>query len=404
MLIFSQKYVYLQNKVPFYLHLFRPERGVSSRRFGWVISKRIIERVWRWRSVQNHLVMKFRLLSYALWATVWILAVGCKPAPEAEYIRVEGQMLGTFMQVSARTSRPSAEIYALMMQIDSVAKRSMSIFDENSLLSRLNDNRTDSLDQHIAFCLELSRRISAVSEGAYDVTVAPLVKAYGFAAEDRKARVNVDSLMEFVGIDKLSIVDGRLHKSDSRVQIDFNSIAKGYVVDMAATALEELGVEDYLVDIGGEVRCRGLNPKGVTWRVGVETPFDGNDTPGAYIQQIISLSDSSMATSGNYRRYYLDAEGRKVAHTIDPRTGLSAVTDLLSATVIASTCAEADAYGTMFMAMGVERAVAVARTLSDEGVMVYFIAAGQNEEEFEIYYSKALAGDLGSTEGMHPIE
>lgn len=348
--------------------------------------------------------MKFRLLSYALLlVTLLLQSVGCSPAP-AEYIRVEGQMLGTFMQVSARTSRPSAEIYALMMQIDSTSKRSMSIFDENSLLSRLNDNRTDSVDHHIAYCLELSRRISAVSEGAYDVTVAPLVKAYGFAAEDRSVKVNIDSLMEFVGIDKLSIVDGRLRKSDSRVQIDFNSIAKGYVVDMAAEALEELGIEDYLVDIGGEVRCRGLNPKGVAWRVGVETPFDGNDTPGAFIQQVISLSNSSMATSGNYRRYYLDDEGRKVAHTIDPRTGRSAVTDLLSATVVAPTCAEADAYGTMFMAMGEERAVAAARELADEGVMVYFIVAGEGDQEFEIYCSKALAEALGSTEGMRVIE
>ena len=289
-----------------------------------------------------------------------------------------------------------------MVQIDSMAKLSMSIFDEKSLLSRLNNNQTDEVDEHIAYCLELSRRVSAQSGGVYDVTVAPLVEAYGFAAKDRQAKVNVDSLLEFVGIDKLRIEDGHLIKEDRRVRIDFNSIAKGYVVDMAARALEEWGMTDYLVDIGGEVRCSGVNSKGGPWRVGVETPFDGNNTVGAYVQQVISLSDCSMATSGNYRRYYLDDEGRKVAHTIDPRTGRSAVTALLSATVVAPTCAEADAYGTMFMAMSLEQAIATARELEKQGVQAYFIAAGE-KEEYEIYYTRGLAEALAQVDGYRAI-
>lgn len=330
------------------------------------------------------------------------LFVACSKSAST-YIRVEGQMLGTFMQVSACTDHPSSEIYSLMMQIDSAAKRSMSIFDEESLLSRVNRNETDTLDEHIIHCLELSRKVSRVSDGAYDVTIAPLVEAYGFAGKDRKVKVNVDSLLEFVGIDKVRVEDGRLVKEDSRLRLDFNSIAKGYVVDMAARELERLGMENYLVDIGGEVRCRGVNSKGGAWRVGVETPFDGNDAVGAYVQQIISLTDCSMATSGNYRRYYLDAEGRKVAHTIDPHTGQSVVSNLLSATVIAPTCAEADAYGTMFMAMGLERALEVARELEQSGVMVYFIAAGEGEE-YEVYYSQKLAPMLNNTKGYHAIK
>lgn len=318
-------------------------------------------------------------------------------------MKVEGQMLGTFLTVSARTSHSSAEVYELMMHIDTLAKASMSIFDENSLLSRLNRNETDLLDEHIRHCLDLSRRISAQSGGVYDVTVAPLVEAYGFAAKDRQAKVNVDSLLAFVGIDKLQVVDGRLRKADSRVKIDFNSIAKGYVVDMAARALEEWGIEDYLVDIGGEVRCRGVNAKGNAWRVGIETPFDGNNSLGAFVQQVISLSDASMATSGNYRRYYLDEQGQKVSHTLDPRTGRSAVTSLLSATVIAPTCAEADAYGTMFMAMDLEQALRTAKVLEQEGVKVYFIAAGQ-DQEYDIYYSRSLAQALASVDGYKVIE
>lgn len=324
-----------------------------------------------------------------------------KPAPK--YVRVEGQMLGTFMLVSAQTHLPSSEIYQKMMYIDSVAKKSMSIFDNESLLSRVNRNETDSLDEHIIHCLELSRRVSAVSDGSYDVTIAPLVEAYGFAGKERQAEVNVDSLLEFVGIDKVRVESGRLVKDDSRLRLDFNSIAKGYVVDMAAQELECLGIENYLVDIGGEVRCRGVNDKGGAWRVGVETPFDGNNDVGAHVQQVISLTDCSMATSGNYRRYYLDNEGRKVAHTIDPHTGKSVITDLLSATVIAPTCAEADAYGTMFMAMGLERALNVARELEQSGVMVYFIAAGEGDN-FDVYYSAKLAPAIKSTEGLRAIE
>ena len=245
---------------------------------------------------------KFNTYFRRLLALVFVLVATACSREEQPYIRVEGQMLGTFLQVSARTSRSSAEVYSLMMQIDSMAKRSMSIFDEQSLLSRLNNNQTDEVDEHIAYCLELSRRVNVQSGGVYDVTVAPLVEAYGFAAKDRQAKVNVDSLLEFVGIDKLRIEDGHLIKADERVRIDFNSIAKGYVVDMAARALEEWGMTDYLVDIGGEVRCSGVNAKGGPWRVGVETPFDGNNTVGAYVQQVISLSNCSMATSGNYRR------------------------------------------------------------------------------------------------------
>ena len=208
--------------------------------------------------------------------------------------------------------------------------------------------------------------------------------------------------MEFVGFEKLRIEGDRLIKSDSRVQLDFNSIAKGYTVDLAAQALEQMGAENYIVDIGGEVRCKGVNKKGQAWRIGIETPFDGNNTAGQHIQQIISLNNCSLATSGNYRRFYIDESGRKVTHTIDPRTGQSVVSDLLSATVIAPTCAEADAYGTMFMALGRERALEVARQLEPQGVMVYFITSAA-DGNYEIYYSSGLASHLKLTDGMRVI-
>ncbi len=339
-----------------------------------------------------------------MWLVVAIMVMtSCAERNRKEYVKSSGEMLGTFMQVTALSPVGVDRIYDSMMQLDKEAKASMSIFDEGSLLSRVNRNETDSLDQHIIYCLELARKVTAQSGGYYDVTVAPLVEAYGFAGKDRTLKVNVDSLMEFVGIEKLRIEGERLVKSDPRVRIDFNSIAKGYVVDMAAEELESMGIEEYLVDIGGEVRCQGRNPKGGAWRVGIETPYDGNNTPGESIQQVISLTDCAMATSGNYRRFYIDEQGNKVAHTIDPRTGKSAVTDLLSATVIAPTCAEADAYGTMFMAMGAERAIELARELAKDGIMVYFIVAGEGET-YKVYYSATLAPMLKSTEGFYAIK
>ena len=346
--------------------------------------------------------MQLRFVSF-LYAMICFVMCACNGAQQQNYVTSDGEMLGTFMKVTAQTSLPVGDIYDTMMHLDAEAKASMSIFDEQSLLNQLNRNETDQVDGHIAYCLDLARRVTQVSGGFYDVTVAPLVEAYGFAAKNREAKVNVDSLMEFVGVDKVQIMDGKLVKSDPRVRIDFNSIAKGYVVDLAAEKLQQMGMTNYLVDIGGEVRCQGLNPKGGPWRVGIETPIDGSEQVGANIQQVISLTGCAMATSGNYRRFYVDENGAKVAHTIDPRTGLSAVTDLLSATVIAPTCAEADAYGTMFMAMGVERAVETAKSLQQQGIMVYFIAAGQGDD-YVVYYSPALAPMLKITEGFIAIK
>ena len=185
-------------------------------------------------------------------------------------------MLGTTLRVTACVGEPSAgELYRRIMGVDSAMKRSMSIFDEGSLLSRLNRNETDSVDEHIVRNWTLAREIGALSGGRYDVTVKPLVDAWGFAGRERTAAPNLDSLLEFVGSDKVSVRDGRLVKSDPRVQLDFNSVAKGYTVDRVALLLEEYGAENYLVDIGGEVRCRGVNPHGDPWRIGIERPVDG---------------------------------------------------------------------------------------------------------------------------------
>lgn len=273
---------------------------------------------------------------------------------DKQYKSVEGFALGTFVQVVSNTDKSQGEILSMVESVDKELKSSMSIFDDSSLLSRINRGETDSLDRHVVRNIELAARFTHLSDGAYDVTVKPLTEAWGFAGEQRgESTPNVDSILQFVGFDKIAVHDGVLVRSDERVQLDFNSIAKGYTVDIMADSLESMGAEDYLINIGGEIRCKGKNAKGERWSIGVETPYDGNVAMDSY-EKVIYLTDCALATSGNYRRFYTTADGRKVVHTIDPRTGYSVVSELLSATVVAKTCAEADAAATMFMALGSE--------------------------------------------------
>lgn len=312
-----------------------------------------------------------------------VAAVGCRE--KAGYTTVDGTMLGTTLHVVADVQGTTPqELRRRILQLDAEAKASMSIFDSTSLLSRLNRNETDRIDRHIAYNLRLADSIGALSGGRYDVTVKPLTEAWGFAGRERAAAPNLDSLLAFVGRDKVCIEGDRLVKSDPRVQLDFNSIAKGYTVDLLAALVEDLGARNYIVDIGGELRCRGVNPRGETWRIGIETPFDGNMTNGEYLQRRLRMTEGGLATSGNYRRFYLDDAGNKVAHTIDPRTGRSAVSRLLSVTVAAPTCAEADALGTMFLAMGADDALAAVQRMPQ--LKVYFILAGA-DGGFEEYIS-----------------
>ena len=328
-----------------------------------------------------------KTLIFALLATMCATFLwGC--GGKVSYTTVDGTMLGTTLHVVADVKGVSRQrLYAAVMELDREAKASMSIYDSTSLVSRLNRNETDSVDRHIAFNLHLADSIGALSDGRYDVTVKPLVEAWGFAGRERAENPNVDSILEFVGREKVRVEGGRLVKDDPRVQLDFNSVAKGYTVDLLAGLVEKYGAENYIVDIGGEVRCRGLNRQGRAWRIGVETPFDGNMSDGEYLQKRIQMTGGGLATSGNYRRFYLDAKGNKIAHTIDPRTGRSAVSRLLSVTVAAPTCAEADALGTMFLAMGADDALAAAKSMPR--MKVYFILA-DGADGYEEYVSPAM--------------
>ncbi len=307
------------------------------------------------------------------------LLVGCSTAPQ--YRTVDGAMLGTTYHVVAETTLSNEDIFEEMQRINLEAISSMSIFNPTSLLSRLNRNETDSVDIHIARNIEVAAKVNALTP-RYDITVKPLVEAYGFAAKNREAKPNIDSLIQFVGFDKFRLEGSRIVKSDSRLQIDLNSVAKGYVVDLIAEWLDGKGVANYIVEVGGEICAKGVNAKGIAWRVGVDTPFDNNNSPGEHQQKVVQISGLALATSGNYRRFYYNEAGERISHTLNPQTGRSQTTSLLSATVIAPRCSVADALATAFMASGENEAIALAKRLCDS-VQVYFVLAPeQGKEEY----------------------
>ena len=315
--------------------------------------------------------MKWFIILFAL------LFAGCSDTPQ--YRTLDGSMLGTTYHIVAETSLTSEQIFAKMQSINHEANASMSIFNSTSLLSRINSNETDSVDIHIVRNIEIATKVNALTP-RYDITVKPLVDAYGFAAKNREAKPNIDSLIEFVGFSKFHIDNGRIVKEDSRLQIDLNSVAKGYVVDLIAEWLDKQGSENYIVEVGGEIRAKGINAKGIAWRVGIDSPFDNNNSPGEHQQRVVQISGSALATSGNYRRFYYNDKGERISHTLNPQTGHSHSTTLLSATVITRNCATADALATAFMASDEKDAISLAESLRDS-VQVYFVLAPERGKE-----------------------
>lgn len=236
---------------------------------------------------------------------------------------------------------------------------SLSIYNNHSLLSQLNQNKTQTVDSLLANVFNYAREISQKTNGAFDISASPLFSLWGFGAEPAVANPedSLQHVMGYVGMDKVHIQDSLLVKADPRVTLNMNAIAKGYSADYLAKQLQSVGITDFLIEVGGEIVIKGVNPEGAPWRIGIDQPIDGNITPGAYIEAVITLTDNALATSGNYRNFYIK-DGRKLAHTIDPRTGKPVQHEVLSVTVVAPTCTEADGYATAFMVMGLTKSLA----------------------------------------------
>ena len=297
----------------------------------------------------------------------------------------EGMVFGTIYKITYQHDDDLQEdIKQALMEVDN----SLSPYNPNSIITRINHNEDTTLNTHFTHVYGLAQQISAETEGAFDITVAPLVNAWGFGFKhsiDIAPNV-IDSLRQFVGYQKTRMEGGKIVKDDERLMLDCSAIAKGYGVDVVARTLDQKGVKHYMVDIGGEVVLKGKSPRMKDWRIGINKPIEDSLSVNQELQTILEISDIGMATSGNYRKFYYK-DGKRYAHTIDPRLGTPVQHNILSATVLAKDCTTADAYATAFMVMGLEKALDFCQKHPE--LNAYFICDGEGES-YEIHYTPGM--------------
>ena len=316
------------------------------------------------------------MLSFSRFTSLIILVIligglmpGCRPQPQR--IHFTGKAQGTYYAVTFYSERsldlqPSVD--SLLREFDLTA----SLWVPESLINRVNKNEDVPVNEDFRALFSISSEVSEASGGYFDITVGPLVRAWGFGVDQTPAirEGTLDSLMPLVNYRNVRIEGEKVRKTDPRIQLDFNAVAQGYSVDQVGALLESRGITDYLVDIGGELLARGAKPGGEPWKVGIEKPSEEAGSERIIFAEV-PVSGRAVATSGNYRKFY-EKEGVRYSHTIDPTTGRPVSHTLLSVTVLAPTCAYADAWATAIMAMGPEKALIFIREKKN-GLDIYGI-------------------------------
>jgi thiamine biosynthesis lipoprotein len=317
---------------------------------------------------------------------IFLITLNSCNEKQEKYQRDEGLIFGTTYHIIYEYKKDiHDDIRAKLLEFNS----SLSTYEKGSIISKVNRNEAVLLDDYFTKCFNKAKEISEKTEGAFDMTVAPLVNAwgFGFSKRDSVSTGLVDSLLHYVGMDKVKIVNGRLVKKYPGVMLDASAIAKGYGVDVAAEFLEKKGIRNYLVEIGGEMRVKGVNASGVPWRVGIDKPIDDPKVLHRELEEIIRMSEGALATSGNYRNFYVK-DGKKYAHTIDPKTGYPVQHELLSASVYAPDCMTADAYATAFMVLGLKKAKKIVEETPE--LEAYFIYRSENRDTLQVYYTEGF--------------
>ena len=321
---------------------------------------------------KKSLYWQIPLLLLLIVGTIYIaLQQRAEQSTETGYLHNEGFIFGTTYSITYQSNQDlQVEVEQALSKVD----MEFSMFNEQSTVSAINRGEEPERSPMFQEVYQLALQVNDDTNGAFDITVAPLVNAWGFGFKNEQMPTpeQVDSLLLI------------------RSQLDFSAIAKGYGCDMAARTLEQNGVTNYMVEIGGEVVTRGINPKRVPWKIGVTKPTDDSLSVGGELQTVLNVTDFAMATSGNYRNFYY-RDGKKYAHTIDPKTGYPVQHSILSATVLAPDCATADAYATSFMVMGLERAQEVLGRHPE--LMVYFIYADADGQD-AVWYSPSLKSKI----------
>jgi len=329
--------------------------------------------------------MRFRSVVFLL---VLFSISACKPGFKGEYYSLQGFTQGTTYHITYQHPTQTN----LKEQIDSLLRRfdaSLSSYDSKSIISAINGNDPDVKTDSMFRCVfRESVRVYQLTGGAFDITMGPVINAWGFGPGEKMEvdSVMIDSLLQYVGMEKVFLDGDRVVKSNPHVLLNVNAIAQGYAVDVVSSYLETLGCRNYMVEIGGEIRTHGLNSHGNFWRIGVDRPDFGNMIPGQQLQVIISMHNRSLATSGNYRKFY-EKNGVRITHTLDPATGYPKESALLSVTILCDECMTADAYATSCMALGLEKAQAFVE--NQKGVDAYFIF-GDEFGAYQVWYSDGL--------------
>ena len=305
------------------------------------------------------------------------------------YQHNKGFIFGTVYNITYQSDKNlEKEIIRELDKVDA----SLSPFNEKSIISKINRNEEAVVDNYFYDVFNLAMQISEDTNGAFDITVAPIVNAWGFGFKSGSSPTNqyIDSLKQFIGYKKVRInKDKHVVKQDERIMLDCSAIAKGYGSDVVARLFNAKGIKNYMIEIGGEIVASGLSEKRLPWKIGITKPSEDSLGTSNELQTILNITDCAMATSGNYRNFYYK-NGKRYAHTIDPRTGYPIQHNILSATVIAKSCAQADAYATSFMVLGLEEAKKI---LERHSQLLAYLIYTNKDNEYEVWHSPALKID-----------
>ena len=273
---------------------------------------------------------------------------------DADIQKCSGSVFGTEYHI---TYQNGGDIHNELKEVMADVDNSLSPFNKESVITAINNGNNVEADSMFTEVFDMAKNVAEETQGAFDITVAPLVNAWGLGFKNKidVSKEKIDSIRKYVGFEKVHMENGKVIKEDKNIMLDCSAIAKGYGVDAVGRYLEKKKIRNYMVEIGGEIRVKGCNPEGRLWKVGISKPIDDSLNVNGEIQEVLMVSDIAIATSGNYRNFYIK-DNKKYAHTIDPRTGYPVQHSILSSTVVAPTCALADAYATSFMVVGLDEA------------------------------------------------
>lgn len=307
-------------------------------------------------------------------AGITILVLNKRNTP---YIYTTGLIFGTEYHITYQSdSALDKDISKALNDVDNA----LSMFNKQSIISRINRNEDVLTNKMFVDVFQLAQKVSAETGGAFDITIAPMVNAWGFGFKKGAMPTpqKIDSLKVFVGYSKVSIAKNVVKKADNRLMLDCGGIAKGYGCDVVAKLLRTKGIQNFIIEIGGEIVASGINDNKEAWTIGVEEPKNERYTLNQQVKSVIKINNKAMATSGNYRNYYYK-DGKKYSHIIDPRTGYPTTSNMLSATVVADNCATADAYATALMVVGQDDAIKIVEKHPE--IAAYLIYSDKNGNE-----------------------